>query len=84
MRVVGIVFEGWLVFFCLAHCYPFLLSPWWDSLAQYTFGSPLGASFDEYILLLLIKKIHFLQRKIYFLTTKLSFEFDPNSILFLR
>ena len=47
---------GWWVF-CLAHCYPFLLSSWWDPLVYllYTFGSPMGASFDEYIPLLLIK-----------------------------
>ena len=57
MRVVGIVLRfGW--FFCLAHCCPFLLSPSWDPLVYplYTFGSHLGAFFDEYILLLLKKK----------------------------
>ena len=67
MRVVGIVFLRVGGFFCLAHCYPFLLSPWWDPLVYplYTFGSPLGASFDEYTLLLLIKKkyIYILGRK---------------------
>ena len=65
MRVVGIVFEGWCVFFCLARCYPFLLSPWWDPLVYpcIPLGLPWVASFDEYILLLLKKKFIFYKEK---------------------
>ena len=65
MRVVGIVLWAGR-FFCISHCFPFLLSPWLDPLVYplYTCGTPLGAHFDEYILLLLIKKKGLVKAKV--------------------
>ena len=49
MRVVGIVLWAGR-FFCISHCFPFLLFPWLDPLVYllYTCETPLGAHFDEY------------------------------------